>query len=116
MSEAKFTPGPWQAKDDLGVCTLHEDYDEMIVGPPGMRVDEAFFSDVPGRAEANARLIADAPAMLEMIDQLQSILESVMCHHAKNMPTADVLSRTRAIDRARQLVAKHRPPAEIADA
>jgi hypothetical protein len=58
--QTEKTPGPWLVKSDCAITTEHEDYDELIVGPPGRAVDAAFFSDVPGRCEANAEYICAA--------------------------------------------------------
>lgn len=66
-----FTPGPWKALDDGGVAACDDEVgtDEMIC-TPGIKCDAAFFSNVPGRAEANARLIAAAPLLLETLRDL----------------------------------------------
>lgn len=54
------TPLPWAAKEDGTIITLHDDYDEIVCCLVGQAIPAAFFSDVIGRSEANARLIVRA--------------------------------------------------------
>lgn len=61
-----FTPGPWTLRpfDDAQVCILGD-------SPPGL------LCTVTGkRREANAKLIAHAPAMLEALEKTLRALES----------------------------------------
>ena len=57
MSENKFTPGPWETGDDYQVQTVDKHGYEIAE----MRID------VP-EYEANARLIAAAPDLLEALE------------------------------------------------
>ena len=76
MSNSKHTPGPWQMSGDCAVATANEELDELICDCSGRKIDAAFFSDMPGRAEANARLIAAAPELLESCRELVTDLLS----------------------------------------
>ncbi len=53
------TPTPWECSDEH-VYAYHNDIDELICRLDGRAQDAAFFSDVPGRVEANARFIVTA--------------------------------------------------------
>ena len=64
---SKYTPGPWRTDPDLG--------HEQVLGPDGIIVaDCSIFAMVkngstPERNRANARLIAAAPELLELLEQ-----------------------------------------------
>lgn len=76
MSEdAKHTPGPWDIEDDLNGfvivgprkgCIRHGEHDKWALAHIG---DSVFWDDPKFRKEdeANARLIAAAPAMLNAL-------------------------------------------------
>lgn len=66
MSEVKHTPGPWKAHR-----TVSGDY-QIRFGGKGGWLAEVFDDDEPveGRTEADARLIAAAPEMLEALQEL----------------------------------------------
>ncbi|MBY0513161.1 MAG: hypothetical protein K2P78_04525 [Gemmataceae bacterium] len=66
----KHTPGPWDVNDDLDIYSSHPDMDEIVASCVGHKIDAALFSDIPGRAEANARLIAAAPDLLDSLEQM----------------------------------------------
>ncbi len=65
----KFTPGPWSGREGISaadgklVCSLH-----------GVGIDESEGSETRGRSReewnANSRLIAAAPEMLELLKRL----------------------------------------------
>jgi hypothetical protein len=71
---AEHTPGPWITSEDGYVTAFHNDgsIDETICCLTGAKLDAACFSDVPGRIEANARLIAQSPAVRDLLDELLS--------------------------------------------
>lgn len=58
------TPGDWLAKEDGCVVAAHDSLDEVVCSCTGRAIDPSFFSEVPGRAEANAEFIASGPRML----------------------------------------------------
>lgn len=69
MSAAKHTPGPW-SHDGMGDITgVENDPANDCIG----RVDVAavYLRTVPGRSQANARLIAAAPELLAVLQELQ---------------------------------------------
>lgn len=84
------TPGPWEAKDDCTVISVHEEMDEVICSCAGRKIDAAFFSDVPGRGEANARLIAAAPEMLAALQMIARGFERVGVWYCST-PSADAV-------------------------
>jgi len=55
MGEAKFTPGPWEYNDRMGV----------VYGPNGWKVAHVFSFE--GNGEADASLIVAAPEMYEAL-------------------------------------------------
>lgn len=80
MSEARHTPGPW---------TLSDDYDTVFGGPPDDR-GSVMVANIAGDAddpenEANARLIAAAPELLEVARQYAATLEALI----RQSPTDD---------------------------
>lgn len=76
MAESKHTPGPWRTDAEVE--------HQGVLGPDGYMVaDCAIFSMHKGaptseRCTANARLIASAPGMADMIRDLLSLHEA---HH-----------------------------------
>jgi hypothetical protein len=76
---SKHTPGPWTAKrgsnETLG-------YPWEVMGPDGKTIcdilldhnDEAVTGEDLERAEANARLIAAAPALLEALREAERVI------------------------------------------
>jgi hypothetical protein len=71
----QHTPGPWTANDDGSVTAFLDDgvIDEVICSLIGVKIDASFFTDVPGQTEANTRLIAAAPDLLEACRQLAKL-------------------------------------------
>ena len=65
MSEAKHTPGPWECDGDL----VHKDGFEIAIV-------EAHYEDYVELQQANARLIAAAPDLLEALKVMVYLEES----------------------------------------
>ena len=66
MSEAKHTPGPWEATGNLVRSPMHQP--EGL--PRGVQIVECrdgYFLPHTAEAKANARLIAAAPELLEAL-------------------------------------------------
>ena len=89
MAESKFTPGPWEAEQhrDCGIFRIKAG-DQNIASL-------SFWNEA--NEEANAELMADAPALLEVLDTLYDCVD-----HEKLLP-----SQLDAYHRARELLAKH---------
>jgi hypothetical protein len=102
---AKHTPGPWRVafgnrleirgpKDEIG-------WPVPVVYNAGLHTDET--------AQANARLIADAPAMLEALEQCAQALDAAFDFEGDTFG----LEHNSALDAlltARALIAKHMEP------
>src|SRR5690606_36352395 len=80
MSERKHTPGPWTpmvrqpaSRADNGLCALAQVWGGWIVVVPSWMVDRSGYD-----AEANARLIAAAP---ELLEALLAIEEAFVTDH-----------------------------------
>lgn len=59
--KTKISPLPWAADQDAAlIYSDHPDADEVICDTSGLAIDAAFFSTMPGRAEANAAFIVRA--------------------------------------------------------
>lgn len=65
MTNAKHTPGPWIARKFRGYRITTDAYRGSFVDPYVCTVD-----GIDGRNEANARLIAAAPELLEVCKRL----------------------------------------------
>lgn len=94
-----FLPGPWREYDrnDIG--------DIYLCGEGGSAVAIVLESTIPtvaGRTEANARLIAAAPAMLEA---LQAVIDDYI-FAAGGRLMDDVYAQEHPVMRARDAVAK----------
>ena len=63
MKNAKHTPGPWKSYEDDGFINL------MVVDAEGYYIAEAM-GRTKKNMEANARLIAAAPELLEALEKL----------------------------------------------
>ena len=79
----EHTPGPWTIEeygdDDAPALVIHKDSDNRIcfMATPGSHGD-------PAKIEADARLIAAAPDMLAMLDQIAAVCTDNMdqnCNH-----------------------------------
>ena len=72
MSESKHTPGPWEyfdAKDSHGDVTIGvRGNTEYIATMDLVAIDSGPYR-LPANADANARLIAAAPELLEVLNQ-----------------------------------------------
>ena len=74
MSEAKHTPGPWEASGNLVRSPMHQP--EGL--PRGVQIVECrdgYFLPHTEEAKANARLIAAAPELLEALERLADAYE-----------------------------------------
>lgn len=83
MTQTKHTPGPWgiiEGKTLLHVETRHDN-------PTGAGVA---ICSVPKSAEANARLIAAAP---EMLNALKHALNGIECYRDHPMMATEMLFR-----------------------
>ena len=72
MSEAKHTPGPWAldfGPDDVGISAEEHGLLAQVV----WKMDDDERSDT---CEANARLIAASPDLLELLEQAVSIMKN----------------------------------------
>ena len=63
---SKFTPGPWMVSGEL----IHTPWDESYGRPTRMPI-----CDVPGKYDR--RLIAKAPEMYDMIEELRKVLITI---------------------------------------
>ena len=93
MAESKFTPGPWVAEKVIGAKWIHWSIhtEDQFVGSTG------FLGISLEEQQSNAELMADAPALLEVLDTLYDCVD-----HEKLLP-----SQLDAYHRARELLAKH---------
>lgn len=75
-NKAQFTPGPWQAERD----TARNAYAWKVTGAKGVVEDIARLAlvDSVSQIEANATLIAAAPAMYEALKALHNVLDQRM--------------------------------------
>lgn len=76
MSE--HTPGPWSVNDDTDISGVENDPKNGCVGP--VDVAHVYLRTVPGRTEANARLISAAPDLLEALQNLENDDGSIPKH------------------------------------
>lgn len=102
---AKFTPGPWTA-DGMAICGAGTDYDvdgcTVALINRSMahnRFTRLIKSDEP---EANAKLIAAAPELLEMCGE--ALIEFEACHEVmmlnpanRGMQPAAIIGKLRAL-------------------
>jgi len=82
VSEMKHTPGPWHPAHDQVVT----DNDSLICSLSGLRG--------PGYTQANARLIAAAPELLEALRGLLNALPSATTHPAISAARAAIAKAT----------------------
>ena len=71
MTEHKHTPGPWTIKsniNELGNCELIVKKDYSLIAETFWRLDNDTGIRSHDEREANARLIAAAPALLEALE------------------------------------------------
>lgn len=81
MKKTKHTPGPWTKSRDfkldpdkfgLGV----QQRVSVIEADPNFKIADVFDTAFPDMNEANARLIAAAPEMLEALEEALSIMRA----------------------------------------
>lgn len=100
MSETKHTPGPWIAvwREDLGKFRIGPDNGDMPVAGTVNQGDRE-------HEEANARLIASAPELLEALKQMVAAMwQHFEYNHDGDDEDYDFCQR--AIDKARAAIAK----------
>lgn len=72
--KTQHTPGPWVAckiSDNSGFTVRTNERPELILIPVNLsEVNTSIHSELVGEAEANARLIASAPDMLEAAENM----------------------------------------------
>lgn len=118
MADAAHTPGPWAPQRSLG---LHDGAYDFAINSNGVRViAEAFGRSADGdylNAEANARLIAAAPALLSLLTEIVDEFGCSIQQYHKNGPdfthkdgtevfhVSVLLDREGLIERARAAVA-----------
>ena len=88
---AKHTSGPW-ANDGGDITGIEDDPANGCVGP--VDVAHVYLRTVPGRHEANARLIAAAPALLDALECLLNALPSATTHPAIHQARAALAKAT----------------------
>jgi hypothetical protein len=74
------TPGPWQARNDYGWDTIIGNVDGPDDGEYTYTGIAEVITEDPGEAQANARLIAAAPELLEALQRCTARLEIHMKH------------------------------------
>lgn len=81
MTKAQHTPGPWTHEGQGDITGIENDPSIGCVG----KVDVAcvYLRTVPGRTEANARLIAAAPEMLAALKLAASHMHCLKDARAK---------------------------------
>lgn len=84
--KAEHTPGPWKFEDEYVRVEIGEDKGEPIADPYCRPTSETN----PGEMEANARLIASAPELLEALGSAVSMLEGLGMDDGGN-PDMDAL-------------------------
>lgn len=92
----KFTPGPWQAKQENEYCPA-----QVFAGDYGRPIADVFGNDRQERAD-NAKLIAVAPTLLEALAELNETAEQYL-----EKQSVDTINRfTAALRHARAAIAK----------
>lgn len=96
MSEAKHTKGPWQYHSRLSGSENHRGFRVYGPGASGWTIAELMPVDEDGiEGEANAKLIAAAPSLLEALQLI-----------ASTHPMDAALDPQRAVRVAREAIAK----------
>lgn len=86
------TPGPWRVKKATVRGEVNEWY---VTDDGGVAVIASCVTDTAGEpSEANARLIAAAPELLEVIDGLLNALPSATAHPAIKAARAAIAKAT----------------------
>jgi hypothetical protein len=94
-NQYKHTPGPWFHALQAGAETQH-----FIYGPQGKPRIAEVLGNSTDQINANARLLLEAPVMLELLESLTFIAETVA--HTRGLER-DILPTT---DKARELIAR----------
>ena len=94
----KHTPGPWYYQEES------DGYTHIVRGPSGCFLYQGQQTD-DGISEANARLIAKAP---EMLEALEGIVDYDLCEfdHHGYCQTHNSISTPCYMDNIRQIIAK----------
>lgn len=71
--KAKHTAGPWKHEGDGDITGIENDPENGCVGP--VDIASVYLRTVPGRTEANARLIAAAPELLVALEEIAAWTE-----------------------------------------
>ena len=93
--ELSHTRGPWeirptQQNDSAFVSDIHAPYqDDSSVNATDPAVATTWYRHIEGQAEANARLIAAAPDLLEALIEVKEIIE-LSCSDIVNNQRTDV--------------------------
>lgn len=69
MIKDKFTPGPWEVKDDFYVHSVASNDKEYFI------CDSVGFGQSFSKARANAKLIAAAPNMFRLLKDIRDWVE-----------------------------------------
>ncbi len=64
MTNTQHTPGPWEISADK-----YANFKNAVFGPDELKVADCGSSRLTGEVEANARLIAAAPELLEALER-----------------------------------------------
>ena len=75
MNTAKYTAGPWSVNHETDITGIENDPANGCVGL--VDVAHVYLRTVPGRTEANARLIAAAPDLLDALRTIVANASSV---------------------------------------
>lgn len=101
--KAAHTPGPWR---------IWQQVDPAIEQPSAhvALVNTTFVvgSGPLGAPEADARLIAAAPTLLEALEDAAAILGNVLLHHGVNMSASDLAARMAKLDEFEAAIASAR--------
>jgi hypothetical protein len=79
MSETKHTPGPWDYSAKLSASENHRGFRIWEHGDSWVLADVMPMDEDGKQGEANARLIAAAPELLEALQECKQLLDMVLC-------------------------------------
>ena len=97
-TEAKHTPGPWTSR---ATASLGPQY---VVYPEAAGPDVAIVYDHDGCTEANARLLASAPELLEALRQWRSTIGPMSI--GERWTTEQALAAYKCMSASRAAIAK----------
>ncbi len=106
MNESTHTPGPWKYDTEGCIAATFNDADAALIAVCTMHV---VVRREDQRMQANARLIAAAPDLLEELEALTGELERMGFHDMPGDTNADLRNR---YDSAMIAIAKTRPTAD----